>query len=137
MPAGDRYVEVPKEAMLSFLTARGFKDAPEHSRREIVYERSHHVDPRFRVLVYTSIARGDADARGLGKDAIRVVPIFINGNHRSPIAKKLQRVFRTGSVEKVLARTLERMREAYGIINNRPEVRAILARPRAAGSGGG
>lgn len=130
MPAGDRYVEVPAAQMFAFLRERGFVEAPHRSRREVVYERAHDVDPRFKVLVYTSIARGMAEARCLGGDAIRVVPLFDNGRpgESRPVAKKLKRVFRTGTVAGVLNRTLERMREAYAILNNTPEVRATRRR---------
>lgn len=119
MPAGDRYVEVPAEAMFEFLRSKGFFLAPVHrSRREIVYERSNHIDARYKVLVYTSIAQGNARARKLGADAIRVVAIWDDGRSTRGVAKT-KRVFRTGTVEGVLARVHERMREAYAVCNRR------------------
>jgi len=117
MPVGDRFVELPAEAMLTFLESKGFAlTTKPRSRREIVYERAHHVDPRYIVLVYTSVATGNARARKRGADAIRVVAIFDDGKRSYGIAKT-PRVFRTGSVEAVLERTHERMRECYAVCN--------------------
>lgn len=132
MPAGDRYVEVPTEAMVAFLRSKGFAETTRHSRREVVYERSHHVDPRYKVLVYTSIAAGRATARARGADAIRVVAIFEGGNSTRGVAKT-KRVFRTGTVDGVLARVLERMREAYVVCNQRvaQAVERVLPTQRA------
>jgi hypothetical protein len=115
MPAGDRYVEVPAEAMFAFLQSKGFSRREDRSS-EIVYERAHAHDSRFKVLVYTSISKYASRARSLGGDAIRVVAIFEDSTRSYGIAK-MPRVFRTGSVEKVLERTIERAREAYAVCN--------------------
>lgn len=112
MPAGDRYVEVPAERMIAFLREKGFVPALNRSRRELVFERAHEKNPGFRVLVYTSIAQGSSRARKLGADAIRVCAIYEDVGRSFGVAK-LPRVFRTGSVDAVLERTLARMREAY------------------------
>ena len=72
--------------------------------------------PRYRVVVYTSIARGQQGARGCGEDAIRVVVTFEGPDGPRGIWKT-KRVHRTGSVEATLGRMLERAREAYGHIN--------------------
>lgn len=112
MPAGDRYVDVPAEKMIAFLQSKGFVPALNRSRREVVYERSHARDPGYRVLVYTSIAQGNMTARKLGQDAIRVCAIYEDVGRSFGVAK-LPRVFRTGSVDGVLERTYQRMREAY------------------------
>lgn len=125
MPAGDRFVEVPADAMFSFLESKGFtrSDPGLRSRREIVYERAHAKDTRFKVLVYTSIAAGCTRARGLGADAIRVCAIFEdpNGHPHSRAGSrgvaKTKRVFRTGTVNGVLERMIERAREAYAVCN--------------------
>jgi hypothetical protein len=119
---GDRFVVVPAEAMFRFLEGKGFIRTSGVSRREVVYERRHHVDPRYVVLVYTSIAAGQNTARRRGGDAIRVVAIREGDRERGETNRgvaKTKRVFRTGTVEGVLARTLERMREAYAAINER------------------
>ncbi len=121
---GDRYVAVPAEAMFSFLEGKGFVRVPQRSRREVVYERAHAADPSYKVLVFTSIAAGNAVARKRGADAIRVVAIRDDGPRSHGVAK-LPKVLRTGSVEAVLERTLERMRGAYAAINRRIASRQI------------
>ncbi len=120
MPAGDRFVQVPASAIFVFLESKGFTQAPmgKQSFKEVVYERPHHKDSRYKVLVYTSVSTGNSAARQLGKDAIRVVALFEQGgpNHVGQVyseARKQKRIFRTGTVEGVLERMLERMREAY------------------------
>jgi hypothetical protein len=113
-----RAITIPAEAILSFLRARGFVErvpvagTPAAYSTEIVYERAHKIDRRYRVVVYTSIRKGAAVARGVGKDAIRVCAIYDDGATTRGLGK-WPRVHRTGSVDKVLARMLERMRLAY------------------------
>lgn len=118
-------VVVPAEAIFAFLKARGFTLRPNTYRmrrsQEVVYERPHAADPRYRVLVYTSVREGSSAARSVGTDAIRVCAIFNDGATSRGICK-LPIVKRTGTVEGVLARMLERMREAYA--------RCSAARPR-------
>jgi hypothetical protein len=117
-------VEVPAEAIVTFLKSKGFaeRDATKVRGNEIVYERAHRADPRYKVLVYTSVRRGATRARPVGKDAIRVCAIFEEGRVLARIARdgamtrgiwKGSRVHRTGTVEGVFARMLERMRTAY------------------------
>lgn len=116
MATGDRFVNVPAEVMRAFLESKGFAEVTNRSVREVVYERPHARDPRYKVLVYTSIAKGSTQARRLGKDAIRVVALFEPKNAQ-PSARKFKRVFRTGTVEGVLERTLDVMRLAYAKCN--------------------
>jgi hypothetical protein len=103
--------------MFKMLEDAGFARA-EHRSHEVVYERAHKVDPRYKVLVYTSIAIGSTKARDCGADAIRVVALFDSGIGGTIEARKMTRIFRTGSVEAVLERMLERMREAYAKCND-------------------
>ena len=119
MPAGDRFVPVPAEAMFSFLEGKGFRRSEGRSRSEVVFERAHHKDPRFKVLVYTSCSAAASRARKRGADAIRVVAIFEEPGHRGTGVAKTPRVFRTGSVEGVLERVLERARACYAVCNKR------------------
>lgn len=124
MPAGDRFIDLPAEAMFAFLESKGFEVASNYSRSEVVYARRHDRDKRFVILVYTGIAptsqyTGESfGSRGCGEDAIRVVPLFEQGYVTRGLMKT-KRVYRTGSVEKILERTLERMREAYAVCNER------------------
>jgi len=125
-----RFVSVPAAAIRSRLAAAGFLLVPA-TRGEEVYERTHDRDGRYSVRVYSSIPRvhgggaanggGAEEARGCGEDAIRVVALFTDGRFHSPPLVvpifKATRVFRTGSVEAVLDRLIERAREAYGACN--------------------
>ncbi len=107
-------VTVPADTIIAFLKSKGFteRDAMKVRGNEIVYERAHKVDSRYKVLIYTSVRRGATVARGIGKDAIRVCAIFEQGSDSRGICK-LPRVHRTGTVDGVLQRVLERAREAY------------------------
>lgn len=125
-----RYVEVPAEAIFTFLESKGFARCKEPSR-EVVYQREHHRDATYMIKVYTSVAAGNAKARGNGADAIRVVAVRYPKEHpwRAYGVAKLPRVYRTGSVEKVFARTLERMRDAYAVCGRK--IAASCIRPEA------
>jgi len=112
------YVVVPAERLFRFLEAKGFSRTVRF--REVVYVREHHLDPRYKVLVYTSVREGAAEARKRGADAIRVCAIF--EDQKKAVSRgvaKLPKVLRTGTVEAVLERTIERAREAYRIINQK------------------
>lgn len=114
------FVQVPAAAIRERLAAAGFLllHAP---RGEEVYDRIHDRDPSYIVRVYSSIQRGAEEARDCGEDAIRVVALHIDSKYHSPPLVvpifKATRVHRTGSVEAVLDRMIERAREAYGACN--------------------
>jgi hypothetical protein len=116
-------VVVPAAAIFERLRACGFLERSPSSVRghEIVFERAHVEDSRFKVLVYTSVSRGASRARAIGKDAIRVVAIFEDSDSSRGIAK-LPRVHRTGTIDGVLERMVARAREAYAALSR--------ARPR-------
>lgn len=119
MPTGDRFVEVPADLLSKFLESKGFERGI-HGR-EVVYRRRHDRDPSYVVVVYTSIPVNGGQTRGLGEDAIRVSAfqeIGADGSNTRGVAK-CQRVYRTGTVQGVLERTYERMREAYSVCNKR------------------
>lgn len=107
-------VVVPADTLVAFLKSKGFaeRDMAKVRGSEIVYERSHKADTRYKVLIYTSVRRGSTVARAAGKDAIRVCAIFEDGSYSRGVCK-LPRVHRTGTVEGVLERVLGRAREAY------------------------
>lgn len=115
-----RFVQVPASAIRQRLAAAGFHLLLAMSGEE-VYERAHDRDARYTVKVYSSIQRGAEEARECGTDAIRVVALFSDAKFQwpprvSPIFKAT-RVHRTGSVEAVLDRMVERAREAYAACN--------------------
>jgi hypothetical protein len=111
----NRYVEVPATAIRERLAAAGFRLIPA-TRGEEVYERAHDKDARYTIKVYSSIQRGADGVRARGADAIRVVAILTTPEKVYPIFKSA-RVYRTGSVEAVLERTVERARAAYARCN--------------------
>lgn len=114
----NQYVEIPRAEIETLLTKAGF--APSTAGNELVYTRTHDKDPRLSISVYTSIATSATDARPCGQDAIRVVALFrwkhASGEERRKNLYK-SRVYRVNSVEGVVSRTLERMREAYAACN--------------------
>lgn len=108
---------MPREAMVNRLEKAGFIPYPENHGNELVYYRRHHAHPDLLVKVYTSLPRTGGDARPNGSDAIRVVAIFESPGRGNFGIYKAVRVHRTGTVEGVIERTLERMREAYSYIH--------------------
>lgn len=110
-----RFVDVPAAAIRERLVAAGFHLLPAATGEEI-YERPHDKDSRYVVKVYSSIQRGSTGVRECGEDAIRTVALLVTPNKTYPIFKA-SRVYRTGSVEAVLDRMLERARQAYATCN--------------------
>lgn len=106
-----RYVEVPAARMIEFLESKGFTPV-ETKYRELVYERVHHRSPNLRVRVFTSIAKGSSVARECGADAIRVALVWVMPTFSKGLESETK-VLRTGSVDRVLERLLERMKDAY------------------------
>lgn len=104
------FVSIPAQAIEDFLKSKGFSRTL--CRNEVVYVRLHASCADVMVKVYTSIRTGQGSARRRGKDSIKVCTVFDNGRRSFGIGK-FPRIHRTGSVEKVLERTLERMRAAY------------------------
>ena len=111
------YVEVPSERIFSLLESKGFKRYENYGSfggTEIVYCFAHQKNPKLMVKVFTSISEGQTQARDCGKDAIRILTVYENKNTGKSFAVwKGARVYRTGTVEGVLERMLERCREAY------------------------
>ncbi len=105
------------EALVEALTKAGFAhdaDAP----GEVTYTRA---GPRDRTVlkVYTTIPKDGKAVRGNGKDAIRVCGVY-QGDERSRGLAKERRVHRTGMVEAIVERTLERARDAWRAVKHRP-----------------
>ena len=116
-----RFVPVPAAAIRDRLAGAGFKLNTELKFGEEVYDRAHDRDPRYVVRVYTSIQVGTEGVRNRGSDAIRVVALFCDAQHHWPARVmpifKATRVHRSGTVETVLDRIVDRAREAYGACN--------------------
>lgn len=117
-----RFVEVPASAIRDKLTAAGFRLLPV-ARGEEIYAREHDKDNRYTIKVYSSIRQGEIRQRDA--DAIRVVALLIvPGGKTYPIFKSA-RVYRTGTVEGVLDRMIERAREAYATCSEHRRKRQI------------
>lgn len=118
-----RYVEIDRAAFVKELELAGFTPDPD-ARGELVYHRQHHLDSTMWVKIYTSMPIESGDARPAGADAIRVLLTFANPTTgRTGCLHQTSRVYRTGSFEAVVQRTLERAREAYREGNKRIKAR--------------
>lgn len=112
------FIVISRDTIDRFLTSKGFTSS--FVGGELTYYRHHEEDKSLRVLVYTSIKYGENETQGLGKDAIRVCAVQTlvrNGVSKTYGVMKLSRVHRTGTVNGVLSRMLDRMREAYRACN--------------------
>src|SRR5579863_4810867 len=105
-----RYIELDSAAFEEFLSSKGFERSVQCN--EVVYSRAHNSCKWLRVKVYTSITDGQAIARSVGSDAIRVCAAFNNGKRNFGVSKQ-PRVYRTGSQSLIQSRTYQRMRDAY------------------------
>lgn len=120
---GSRYVEVPAESIHEALRKAGFEQGSFGG--EIVYKRAHAKCKHLTIQVFTSLPVRGGDVRGCGDDAIRVNAVFEKALRNAQpgdrpfvrIVHKGKRVHRSGSVEAVIKRMVERAREAYGACN--------------------
>jgi hypothetical protein len=104
------FVEVPAAELAKFLTDRKFTAGKQG--HEVVYSRTSKTNPLLRIAVYSSVTEGAETARGCGEDAIRVVLLGKVSGGKEWCLRKTKTIHRTGSVEKVLARILDRIMEA-------------------------
>lgn len=112
------WIQISAERMFGVLREHGFRYWEDARGNEIVFARDHDRDPRYKILVYTSIRQGDRTTRPLGAEAIRVCAVLVDGKTTRGICS-LPRVHRAGSADGVLARVLERARQAYLVCNGR------------------
>jgi hypothetical protein len=124
-----RFVPVPAAAIQERLVAAGF-ELMEATSGEEVYLRIHDKDERYAIKVFSSIQRGESAARKCGADAIRVVALFQPQDKVYPIFKSA-RVYRTGTVEGVLERMVERARDAYKRCNEHRKEQMVGAASKA------
>lgn len=104
------YVEIDSNAFEVFLREQGFSRTVQCD--EIVYIKPYSGKDHVVVKCYTSIKDGSANARDVGRDAIRIVAIFDDGEKSFGLYKGA-RVHRTTSQESVHARTMSRIGEAF------------------------
>jgi hypothetical protein len=106
--------------ILSTLSEKGFKETSEPMPGETVLEfqmTRGGLPNGFSIRVYTSVV--DGVARGDGEDAIRVTLIWRDPakNSLTPISKST-RVNRTGEMEEIVERVLQRGRDLWTSVPN-------------------
>lgn len=93
--------------------------------KEQVYVFKHRRDPGLEVQVFTSVVAG-GEARAKGADAIRVCLVYKNkAKQQDPESEESRqydigqgcRVYRTGDIDDIIERTVERAREMYTLAN--------------------
>lgn len=106
--------------------------------KEDVYVFQHRKDPGLEVQVFTSVTSGGS-VRAKGADAIRVCLVYKNKiKQKNPEAEEARqydlgsacRVYRTGDIDNIVERTVERAREMYKAANEVercPRCRAPMA----------
>ena len=115
-----RFVTIDRDVFCKALESWGFSvdEVSTEKCHELIYRRQHHLDPTMFIKVCTSLPAKRGDTRKNGSDSIKIMLIFDNGK-RSGCLYKATRVFRTGTEEGVIERTLDRAREAYKVGNQR------------------
>ncbi len=122
--------------LVTRLEAAGFTHATERRHGERVYTRAvdfKHPDTGERVpldgvtveVFTTVVAVGHAiEVRALGKDAIRVVAVFRHTDEHGKTKRrglvKEARVFRTGTIEGIVDRSITRARKVWAKVLDRP-----------------
>lgn len=110
--------------IIEALETAGFEKDP-RARGELSYRRQVTSKagalPSTFVFVYTTIPLANqTEVRQLGKDAIRTCAVYrTEGKPGRPLAKQ-RRVFRTGTIEAIVERMLERARVAWKDALTRP-----------------
>lgn len=124
-PVRTLHRQVLAQRLLTMLGEAGFIEAAvrKNGTRERVFY--HMVDgvPGVRVVVYTTIeGYGDlAEVRLLGKDAIRVCAVYRSQGSKSDRGiVSGSSIFRTGTMEAICSRTLNKMREVYAKVRGAP-----------------
>lgn len=102
------------EAMVAMLEKAKFKLVSGSSTEDIYEFDCASKAPGCKVKVFTSIFRGEA--REVGADAVRVVGTYTRSDARNQGLADETRVNRTGTIEGVTARCLERMRSVYSSV---------------------
>jgi len=105
--------------ILNVVLKAGFMEEDPRGRNSLITERVFYrsVDdtPNVRVQVWTTIVGFDDEAtvRDAGKDAIRVCAVYSSKGGLDRGIVSTTRIHRTGTIEAICERLLERMREVY------------------------
>lgn len=108
--------------LLVMLANSGFVEMATTNTKERVFYRM--VEgTKIRVMVYTTIVGqgDDAEVRCIGKDAIRVCGVYRDSAKKDRGVAKETRINRTGTVEAIVDRVLQRMRKVYVISRDLPK----------------
>ena len=72
------YTDISGSEMHDFLKAQGFRVVPFHRAKERIYEKTYGTEQggTYVIRVYSSVVGNQS--RGVGKDAIRVQPVYVN-----------------------------------------------------------
>ena len=100
------------EALLAAFTGKGFTVVPGAPGTETVVAFPVKGMDRVEVRVYTSVVNGAV--RALGKDAIRATAVYTTTDGQRRGLASESRVFRTGTVEAIVERAVQRARDVYG-----------------------
>lgn len=116
-PADPMHRRELAQALVQRLTAAGFMEAAVARRgiKERVFYRPIDNSPGMRVQVYTSIVGygPEATVRSVGNDAIRVCGIYRSNAGQDRGIVTATRVHRTGEIQAICDRTIERAREVW------------------------
>ena len=104
--------------LLAKLDVAGFTKLPSRdAREELVYARPHAKIPNFQIRLYTSVTEspygGKPVARPSGADAIRACLVYIKPDGSTRGIGSETRVNRTGDIDGICDRTIERLRAVY------------------------
>lgn len=99
------------KALLAAFAAKGFRTVSSGGGRETVVGFPVKGMERVEVRVYTTVVGGSV--RALGKDAIRVVATYETREGQERGLAHTARVFRTGTIDAIVERAVERAREVY------------------------
>lgn len=104
------------ELQKHLLTA-GFKLDVLTLSSEEIYSRDIPQVPGVKLLCYTTISMGRT--RALGEDAIRVLAIYVRKDGEVRSLFRTRTINRTGTIEGIAGRTIEKLRIAFGDVRVR------------------
>lgn len=114
----NKYVNLPRDRFIAMMQERGFGVAEDQRSGELVFTRRNHNNHDLVVKVYSSIPIHASVARDCGEDAIRVLACYDPPKGKGKFRKLEEyKVLRVNSVDGILERTLQRMRDAYADTN--------------------
>ena len=102
------------EALLAAFASKGFTIVAGGGNTETVVAFPVKGMERVEVRVYTSVVNGSV--RALGKDAIRATAVYTTTEGQVRGLASDARVFRTGTVDAIVERAVQRARDVYGAV---------------------